>query len=104
VFTPKGDVIDLPEGATPVDFAYHVHTQLGDSCIGARVNGMQVPLSHHLHSGDVVEIAANKAGGKPKQDWLEFVATNQARAKIKQRLRNDNLGLFRRFFPGWNDS
>lgn len=104
VFTPKGDVIDLPEGATPVDFAYHVHTQLGDSCIGARVNGMQVPLAHRLNSGDVVEIVANKAGGKPKQDWLEFVATNQARAKIKQRLRNDNLGLLRRFLPGRNDS
>jgi (p)ppGpp synthase/HD superfamily hydrolase len=100
VFTPKGDVIDLPEGATPIDFAYHIHTQLGDSCIGARVNSMQVPLDHRLHSGDVVEITPNKAGGKPKQDWLEFVVTNQAKSKIKQSLRSSNLGLLRRFLPG----
>ncbi len=104
VFTPKGDVIDLPEGATPVDFAYHIHTQLGNACIGARVNGMQVPLAHQLNSGDVVEIVANKAGGKPKQDWLKFVATNQARAKIKQSLRSDNLNLLRRFLPGRGNS
>jgi (p)ppGpp synthase/HD superfamily hydrolase len=61
---------------------------------------MQVPLDHRLHSGDVVEITPNKAGGKPKQDWLEFVVTNQAKSKIKQSLRSSNLGLLRRFLPG----
>ena len=99
VFTPKGDVIDLPEGATPLDFAYHIHSQIGDACIGCRVNSMQVPLNHLLRSGDVVDIIVNKAGGKPKAEWLTFVVTNQARNKIKASLRGANLNLLRRFLP-----
>lgn len=100
VFTPKGDVIDLPEGATPIDFAYHIHTEVGDSCIGARVNTMQVPLNHRLQSGDVVEIVTNKGGGKPKLEWLNNTVTNQAKGKIKHSLKGNNRNLLRRLLPG----
>ncbi|MGH2406095.1 MAG: RelA/SpoT family protein, partial [bacterium] len=84
VFTPKGDVIDLPAGATPVDFAYRIHTDVGHHCTGAKVNGRLVPLSHRLHTGDIVEISVNKSSPGPSRDWLGFVATTGARAKIKQ--------------------
>ncbi len=84
VFTPKGDVIDLPAGATPVDFAFRIHTDVGYHCVGAKVNGRLVPLSHHLHTGDIVEVTVNKSSPGPSRDWLGFVATTNARAKIKQ--------------------
>jgi GTP pyrophosphokinase len=84
VFTPKGDVIDLPAGATPVDFAYRIHTDVGHHCIGAKANGRLVPLSHKLHTGDIVEITTNKTSPGPSRDWLGFVATTNARAKVKQ--------------------
>ena len=85
VFTPKGDVITLPAGSTPVDFAYAVHTEVGNRCIGARVNGRLVALERQLENGEVVEIFTSKAeGAGPSRDWLSFVASPRARAKIKQ--------------------
>ncbi len=84
VFTPKGDVIDLPAGATPVDFAFRIHTDVGYRCVGAKVNGRLIPLSHKLHSGDIVEIVTSKTASGPSRDWLAFVVTSNARTKIKQ--------------------
>jgi GTP pyrophosphokinase len=85
VFTPKGDVHNLPQGATPVDFAYAIHTEVGHRCIGARVGGRLVPLEHKLKSGDTVEIFTSKVeGAGPSLDWLQFVATRSAQQKIRQ--------------------
>jgi GTP diphosphokinase / guanosine-3',5'-bis(diphosphate) 3'-diphosphatase len=85
VFTPRGDVVALPADATPVDFAYAVHTEVGHRCIGARVNGRLVPLESTLDNGDVVEIFTSKAeGAGPSRDWLTFVSSPRARNKIKQ--------------------
>ncbi len=84
VFTPKGDVIALPQGATPVDFAYAVHTEVGHRCVGARVNGKLVPLESTLANGDVVEVFTSKAqGAGPSRDWLTFVKSARARNKIR---------------------
>lgn len=83
VFTPKGDVIDLPEGATPVDFAYHVHSSLGDKCVGARINDQLVSLGHQLKSGDIVEIITDKNRKIPNADWIETVKTSMAKSKIR---------------------
>ncbi len=82
-FTPKGRVVVLPRGATPVDFAYAVHTEVGHQCSGAKVNGEMVPLRHALTNGDVVEIATQK-GHTPSRDWLSFIHTSRARSKIRQ--------------------
>ncbi len=85
VFTPKGEVVSLPAGSTPVDFAYGVHTEVGHRCIGARVNGRLVPLESTLDNGDVVEIFTSKAEtAHPSRDWLQFVKSPRARNKIRQ--------------------
>jgi guanosine-3',5'-bis(diphosphate) 3'-pyrophosphohydrolase len=84
VFTPKGDVVALPGGATPIDFAYAVHTEVGHRCVGARVNGKLVPLESGLTSGDVVEVFTSKSEtAGPSRDWLQFVQSPRARSKIK---------------------
>ena len=96
-FTPKGQVKAFPRGATPVDFAYAIHTDIGHQCVGARVNGKMVPLRTRLRTGDIVEIVTN-AGHKPSRDWLTFAATSRARNKIKhfvqaeERARSVELG------------
>jgi GTP diphosphokinase / guanosine-3',5'-bis(diphosphate) 3'-diphosphatase len=81
-FTPKGKVVVLPRESTPVDFAYTIHTEVGHTCVGAKVNGRMVPLRHKLHSGDIVEIMT-QAGHKPSRDWLSLVKSSRARNKIK---------------------
>src|SRR5690348_9862862 len=81
-FTPKGKVVVLPRDATPVDFAYSIHTEVGHTCVGAKVNGRMVPLRHKLHSGDIVEILT-QPGHKPSRDWLSVVKSSRARNKIK---------------------
>jgi len=97
IFTPKGLVKAFPRGATPVDFAYAIHTDIGHQCVGARVNGKMVPLRTRLRNGDIVEIVTN-AGHKPSRDWLNFVVTARARNKIKhfvqfeERARSVELG------------
>lgn len=88
-FTPKGDVIDLPVGATPVDFAYAVHTDLGNHCIGAKVNNKMTKINTELNSGDVVEIRTSKKPAKISRDWLQFVKTSKARERVKKRLKGD---------------
>jgi GTP diphosphokinase / guanosine-3',5'-bis(diphosphate) 3'-diphosphatase len=98
VFTPKGDVMSLPSGATPIDFAYHVHTEVGHRTIGAKVNGRIVPLDSELVSGDRVEIITGKSAS-PSRDWLTVVQSGRARNKIRQFFnradREDNLSLGR---------
>ena len=84
VFTPRGDVIDLPAGATPIDFAFRIHTDVGYHTVGAKVNGRLVPLSHRLQSGDIVEVSTNKNSAGPSRDWLAFAQTSNARTKIRQ--------------------
>jgi GTP pyrophosphokinase len=98
VFTPKGDIVSLPMAATPIDFAYHVHTEVGNRTIGAKVNGRIVPLDSELVSGDRVEIITGKAS-KPSRDWMTVVQSGRARNKIRQHFnkvdREDNLSLGR---------
>ena len=86
VFTPRGDVIGLPVGATPVDFAYAIHSEVGDSCAGAKINGKLVSLRHKLVDGDTVEILTH-ARQLPRKDWLDFVVTGKARSKIRHAIR-----------------
>lgn len=86
-FTPKGDIIGLPQGATPVDFAYAVHSEVGDCCIGARINGKMMPLRTELANGDQIEILTN-TGGAPSPTWEQWVVTGKARARIRRHVRN----------------
>jgi GTP pyrophosphokinase len=84
VFTPKGDIKDLPAGATPLDFAYRIHTDVGHRTIGAKVNNRLVPLDYRLKNGDIVEVVTTRVGHGPSRDWLNVVRTSHAREKIRQ--------------------
>ncbi|HMJ02089.1 MAG TPA: bifunctional (p)ppGpp synthetase/guanosine-3',5'-bis(diphosphate) 3'-pyrophosphohydrolase [Conexibacter sp.] len=90
VFTPKGEVKSLQAGATPLDFAYEVHTDVGHRCVGAKVNGKIVPLSYELRSGDIVEVLTSKRERGPSRDWLAVVKTTRARNKIRQWFKNES--------------
>ena len=89
VFTPKGDVKNLAAGSTPIDFAYAVHTDVGNHTVGAKVNGRIVPLHHTLRSGDIVEVITSKSSRGPSRDWLDVVVTTRARQKIRQHFRRE---------------
>ena len=88
VFTPRGDVKELPRGSSPIDFAYSIHTDVGQRCVGARVNGKLVPLKTELHNGDIVEVLTSP-NQTPSKDWLKFVRTSKARNKIRQWIKTE---------------
>lgn len=90
VFTPAGDLISLPQGSNPIDFAYRVHSQVGHHCVGAKVNGKIVPLEYKLHTGDYVEIITNRSNNGPSQDWLNIVASSDTRTKIRAWFKREN--------------
>ena len=94
VFTPKGKVIELAQGSTPVDFAYRIHTRVGDTCVGALVNGVMVPLNTVLKTGDLVEIKTAK-NSNPSEGWLDFVKTNAAKSAIRKYVAKKNADLIR---------
>lgn len=107
IFTPQGDLKQLPKGSTVLDFAYEVHTKIGDTCSGARVNNKAVPIRHELKNGDKVEIITSKKQA-PKADWLNFVTTDRARSKIKRFLKEEELkeaelgrGILHRKLKNW---
>jgi guanosine-3',5'-bis(diphosphate) 3'-pyrophosphohydrolase len=90
VFTPKGDVVELPKDSVPIDFAYRIHTQVGHRCIGAKVNGKLVPLETKLKNGDILEIVTTKQANGPSRDWLNLVQTSEARTKIRSWFKKEN--------------
>ncbi len=107
VFTPKGDLRMLPKGATVLDFAYDIHSNVGDRCVGAKVNGKNVPIRHELKNGDKVEIITS-AKQKPKADWIDFVVSSKAKSKIKVSLKEEKLQeaengkeIFKRRIRNW---
>jgi GTP diphosphokinase / guanosine-3',5'-bis(diphosphate) 3'-diphosphatase len=100
VFTPKGDVIDLPEGATPVDFAYAIHSEIGNKCVASRINDIMRNLDTPLQSGNIIEIVTDKNRKGPNPDWLKFAKTRHARTKIKDATRHTVKGWFAEVLKG----
>ena len=102
VFTPRGDVVNLPAGATPIDFAYNIHSAIGNSMVGARVNGRMVPYDTQLKNGDIVEVLTSKSAKGPSRDWLKIAKSNEARNKIRQwfkrERREENIATGRALF------
>ena len=90
VFTPAGDLLNLPQGSNPIDFAYRIHSQVGHHCVGAKVNGKMVPLEYKLHTGDYVEIITNRSNNGPSRDWLNIVASSDTRQKIRAWFKREN--------------
>ncbi len=99
VFTPKNDVIDLPEDSTPIDFAYHIHTEVGNRTTRAKVNGKNAPLSAKLQNGDIVEIITDKQKKGPDMNWLDYAKTSLARSKIKHYNRKKLSNWEKRLVP-----
>ena len=99
VFSPKGDVVELPAGSTPIDFAYHVHTDVGNKCVGAKIDGRLVPLSTKLQNGNIIEVLTSQNSVGPSRDWLDFVQSSSAKSKIRQYFkhadREENISLGR---------
>jgi GTP pyrophosphokinase len=91
-FTPMGDIIDLPEEATPIDFAYRVHSEIGDRAVGAKANGKMVPLDYHIKNGEVLEILTSNDRKSPNQDWLRFVKTASAKSHIRKFMKKEGMG------------
>ncbi|TLM99093.1 bifunctional (p)ppGpp synthetase/guanosine-3',5'-bis(diphosphate) 3'-pyrophosphohydrolase, partial [bacterium] len=90
VFTPKGDVVELPAGSTPIDFAYRIHTQVGHRCVGAKISGKIVTLDYQLKNGDIVEVVTTKVANGPSRDWLNIVKTSEARNKVRAWFKKEN--------------
>jgi len=88
-FTPKGDIIDLPEEATPIDFAYSIHSEIGSRAMGAKADGKIVPLDYHIQNGQVIEILTSRENKKPSSDWIRFVKTSIAKTRIRQQLKRE---------------
>ena len=95
-FTPKGDIIELPEEATPIDFAYAIHSEIGHRATGAKVSGKMVPLDYQIKNAEVIEILTVKDKKKPSRDWLDFVKTSNAKYHIRRELRHHELGTDKR--------
>lgn len=93
VFTPRGDVIDLPNGSTPIDFAYKVHTAVGNNCVGAKINGRIVPLDYKLKNGNIVEVLTSSNNNGPSRDWIKMVKSTQAKNKIRQWFKREERDL-----------